>query len=240
LTYEPRTYRDQIKDKDLTSFTVVYRETDLHIRALKNLEPEALQSIKSCRAPLERYIETHPLFLYTLEPLEVEPDAPAIVKEMADAARIAGVGPMAAVAGAIAEAVGKELIPYSAEVIVENGGDIFLKSSKVRHIGIYAGDSPFTGKITLEIQQEETPLGICTSSKTVGPSLSLGTTDAAIVLARSAAIADAVATAIGNAVKTADDIDGVIKKSLKYKGVKGVIVIKGDKIGIKGNIKLIS
>ena len=162
-----------------------------------------------------------------------------IVKEMADAARIAGVGPMAAVAGAVAESVGKVLLKYSDEVIVENGGDIFIKSSKVRRIGIYAGDSPFTGKIAIEIQPEETPLGICTSSKTVGPSLSLGTADAAIVMAPSTALADAVATAIGNSVKSAEDINQVIEDSVKYKGVTGVIVIKGDKIGIKGNVKLV-
>jgi ApbE superfamily uncharacterized protein (UPF0280 family) len=99
------------------------------------------------------------------------------VREMADATREVGVGPMAAVAGAIAESVGKELLPYSDEVIVENGGDIFLKTSKERFIGVYAGKSKFTKKIAFSILPDETPLGVCTSSGTVGHSLSFGYAD---------------------------------------------------------------
>ena len=116
--YTPRTYRNWIKEKDLVSFTAVVKETDLHIRALKNLESLALKSIEKHRRPLEDYIGSYPLFLHSLEPFPVEDTAPAIVKEMAKAAQIAGVGPMAAVAGVIAEAVGRDLLEYSPEIIV--------------------------------------------------------------------------------------------------------------------------
>jgi len=158
---------------------------------------------------------------------------------MSNAATIAGVGPMAAVAGAIAEAVGKDLLAYSPEIIVENGGDIFIKSLKKRYIGIYAGSSPFTGKIALEIEAENSPLGICTSSGTVGPSLSLGAADAVITLAPSAALADAAATAIGNRIMAVTDIDKEIEQGGSNYGLMGLVIIKDDRIGLWGRVKLV-
>jgi uncharacterized protein len=239
--YQPRFYRQWIRNSWLTSFSVSVKETDLHIQAQTNLESEALLSIEKHRKPLEDYIKDHPLFLYALEPVEVEHDAPAIVKEMEEAARIAGVGPMAAVAGAIAEAVGRDLLHFSPQVIVENGGDIFAKVAEKKLVGIYAGDkSQFTGKLAFEIDPLDTPAGICTSSGTVGPSLSLGTSDAIIVLAQSAALADAVATAVGNRIHESGDIENEINSAgLRY-GISGLIIIKEDKIGFWGNIKLVA
>ena len=236
--YEPRVYRHWVKDKDLVSFNVVVKETDLYIRASSDLEPEALKLVMKYRNMLERYIEQHPSFLTSLEPVAVADDAPAIVSEMAEAARKAGVGPMAAVAGAIAEFVGRELLALSPEVIIENGGDIYIKSLKKRLIGIYAGQSPLTGKIALEINGEETPLGICTSSGTVGHSLSFGKADAAIVLSRSATLADAAATAIGNIIVQPGDIPLGIELARSIDGVSGVIIIKDDKMGLWGEVKI--
>lgn len=238
--YQPRTYRCWIKDDDLVAFGVTVKETDLYIRASSNLEAEATEAIIKCRTPLEEYIKSHPLFIHSLEPFSVEEDAPFIVRDMAQAASVAGVGPMAAVAGAIAEAVGKDLLAHTIEVIVENGGDIFMKILRPRLIGVYAGESPFTGKIALEIRPEETPLGVCTSSGTVGHSLSLGAADAVIVLSSSTALADAVATAIGNRVSTADDIDVAIGQAQAINGLAGVVVIKEDRMGMWGNVKLVS
>ena len=237
--YEPRTYRHWIKDSDLVSFNVVAKQTDLYIRARRNLRSKALTSLLKHRAPLEKYIEHHPLFLTTLEPYQAEEDAPAIVKEMAKASQIAGVGPMAAVAGAIAEAVGRDLLPLSPEVIVENGGDIFLRILQKRMVGIYAGQSPFTGKIALEITPEETPLGICTSSASIGHSLSLGSADAVTATSSSAPIADAIATAIGNMVKDTEDIPEAMEKAQKIKGLQGIVIIKGNKIGIWGKVTIV-
>jgi uncharacterized protein len=236
--YEPRTYRDWVSDKNLVSFSVVVKETDLHIRARRDLTTKALEATRQCRNELESYIKSHPVFLTTLKPFDVEQDAPPIVKEMADAAREAGVGPMAAVAGAIADRVGRELLPYSDEVIVENGGDIFLKTSKERFIGIYAGESKFTKKIAFSILPEETPLGVCTSSGTVGHSLSFGYADAVIVFSPSTCLADAAATAIGNKVRIAEDIPEALEFAQSLKGLKGVAVIKGDNMGLWGQIKL--
>jgi len=237
--YQPRFYRDWIRDKDLFSFNVVVKETDLYVRARRNLKRKTLKAASKYRALLEKYIERHPEFLTALEPIGVGEDAPQIVKAMAEAAKEAGVGPMASVAGAIAEYVGKELLPFSSEVIVENGGDIFLKTLKRRMIGIYAGESSFTGKITLEIQPEETPLGICTSSGTVGHSLSFGRADACIVLSPSTPLADAAATAIGNLTVEASDIPRGIDFAKGVEGIKGIVIIKDDQIGIWGEVEIL-
>ncbi len=203
---EPRTYRYWVESKDLIPFKVIVKESDLYILALTNLQRKAYRLVVKYRSILEKYIEQHPIFLTSLEPIPVDEDAPHIVKVMAEAGEKAGVGPMAAVAGAIADFVGTELSAFSPEVIIENGGDIYLKSSRKRVVGIYAGKSPLTGKVGLEINGEDTPIGISTSSGTVGHSLSFGKADAATVIAGSATLSDAVATAIGNLVKAPADI----------------------------------
>jgi hypothetical protein len=237
--YQPRTYRHWVKDKELVAFNVVVEETDLYIRAHSDLKRKAQRLVVKYRQQLESYIERHPAFLTSLEPLAVGSDAPHIVAEMAEAAKKAGVGPMAAVAGAIAEFVGKELLDSSPEVIVENGGDIYLKSSTDRIIGIYASQSPLTGKVGLEVRGKDTPIGICTSSGTVGHSLSFGQADAVIALSRSTALADAAATAIGNAIESADDIPRAIERAISIKGLNGIIIIKDDKIGFWGKVKVL-
>jgi ApbE superfamily uncharacterized protein (UPF0280 family) len=238
--YEPRFYRDWSQDNDLISFTVAVKESDLYVRATRNLSRKALRVLLKHRTALEEYIQRQPAFLTSLEPLTIGQDAPLIVKTMAEAAAKAGVGPMAAVAGAIAEYVGRELLPSSREVIVENGGDIFLKTQKTRSIGIYAGDSSsFTGKLALRIEPEETPLGVCTSAGTVGHSVSFGKCDAAILLSPSASLADAVATAVGNLIRSADDIPRGIDFAKGVAGIKGVVVIKDDRIGVWGDVRLV-
>jgi ApbE superfamily uncharacterized protein (UPF0280 family) len=121
---------------------------------------------------------------------------------------------------------------------VENGGDIFLKVNSRRQIGIYAGESAFTGKLAIEVEPWQTPLGVCTSSGTVGPSLSLGLADAAIILSPSAALADAAATAVGNVVKSEQDIDAAIGRGKQIEGITGIMVIVGGKMGAWGDIRL--
>ncbi len=236
--HQPRYYRQWTQNSDLVSFSAVVKQTDLYIQAQRSLRDKAIKSILKHRVPLEQYIMHHPLFLTTLEPYQVDEDAPAIVMEMAEASQTAGVGPMAAVAGAIAEAVGRDLLAFSPEVIVENGGDVFLRILKMRLVGVYAGQSPFTGKIALEVKPNETPLGICTSSASVGHSLSLGTADAVIALSPSAAFADAIATAIGNMVRDTDDISKAIHRARSIEQLRGIVVIKGDRIGVWGKVKI--
>jgi ApbE superfamily uncharacterized protein (UPF0280 family) len=235
---ESRTYRHWVKGTDLVSFNVAVKETDLYIRAATNLRRRALRLVLKYRDMLERYIERHPSFLTSLQPIPISEDAPQIVESMLHAAQAVGVGPMAAVAGAIAECVGDELLPFSAEIIVENGGDIYLKSLKERVVGIYAGKSPLTGRIGLVVRGEDTPLGICTSSGTVGHSLSYGQADAVVVLAKSATLADAAATAIGNLIVNANDIQRGIEFAEGIDGLSGVLIIKDADAGLWGKIEL--
>ena len=236
--YEPRTYRHWIKGQDLISFKVAVKETDLYIRASTNLKRKALKLVLKYRNTLERYIERHPSFLTSLEPFSAADDAPDIVKSMSESASKVGVGPMASVAGAIAEFVGNELSAFSPEIIIENGGDIFLKSLKKRLIGIYAGKSPLSDKIGLEINGQDTPLGVCSSSGTVGHSLSYGKADAVIVLSKSATLADAAATAIGNLIVESSDIPKGIEFAKAIEGLLGIIIIKDDKMGLWGKVKI--
>jgi hypothetical protein len=238
--YQPRYYRDWSKDRDLVSFNVMVKETDLYIRARRHLKDKALEIVQRQRSLLENYIARHPGFAAALDPFPVGDDAPAIARAMAEAAEKANVGPMAAVAGAFAEFVGLDLLKYSPEVIVENGGDIFLKSTKSRLVGVYAGeDSPLTGRVALKIEPLDTPLGVCTSSGTVGHSLSFGKADAVVVLSRSTALADAAATAIGNIVKAETDVQKALDFARSVKGLVGAAVIINDKMGVWGKINLI-
>jgi ApbE superfamily uncharacterized protein (UPF0280 family) len=157
---------------------------------------------------------------------------------MMEAGQKAGVGPMAAVAGAVAEYVGRELLDFSPEIIVENGGDIFLSIDRPRTVGIYAGGSPLTGKLGLEISPRDTPLGVCTSSGTVGHSLSFGKADAVVVLAASVSLADAAATAVGNRVINPDDVQSAIDFAGRIEGLKGLVIIIGKNVGAWGDVKL--
>lgn len=157
---------------------------------------------------------------------------------MCSAANKAGTGPMSAVAGALAEAVGFFLLDSIPEVIVENGGDIFLKVLNTVHVGVYAGKSPLHGRLALKIDPGTTPLGVCTSSGTVGPSLSFGRADAAVVISPSTALADAVATALGNRVNDKSDLEKALEFVRSIEGVSGAVVIAGESVAACGNIEL--
>ena len=230
IEYKERKYRNLIEGKDLTSFQVKEAESDLYIRANQELSFYTRQMLSKFRGQIENYINSHPLFKSTLLPYSQDKKAPEIIKSMIRTTALCGVGPMAAVAGAIAEFVGKELLNYSSEVIVENGGDIFIKSNKVRKVSIFAGRSSFSQRIILKIKTKENYIGICTSSGTVGPSLSFGQADAVTVISDSVLLADAAATAVGNIIKTRKVIEQGLIYAQKIKGINGVVIIKDDKM----------
>jgi len=160
------------------------------------------------------------------------------VIEMVRAANSAGVGPMAAVAGVVAEKVGHFLLEEAEEVIVENGGDLFLKVNEPVSVGVFAGASSLSGRLALQIDPGQTPLGVCTSSGTVGPSFSFGRADAAVALSPSAALADAAATALGNRVRSEEDLEQAIAYASQVEGLTGALLIIGDKIAAWGNLTL--
>ncbi|MBS3910204.1 MAG: UPF0280 family protein [Actinobacteria bacterium] len=229
--YEPRFYRDQMAAGGLVPFEVRVEETDLLICATDDLSATAHELVVYYRALIEEFIERFPVFKTSFTPVEVPANAPDIVQSMADAAKAAGVGPMAAVAGAISEYVGRALLEHADEVIVENGGDIFIKSNKDRKMGIYAGESPLSNRLAVSVKAEDTPLGICTSSGSVGHSISFGRADAAVVFSADVALADAVATRVGNMVRTKEDIGRAIDFAQTVPGVEGVIIVIGDGLG---------
>jgi hypothetical protein len=236
---QPRTYRRQIISRDLVSFTVRVKETDLFILAEKPLEQFALDSVLRHRGYLERFIQRHPDFATSLSPWMIREPMPGVVADMVSAALKAGVGPMAAVAGALAQRVGQDLLAHSRQVIVENGGDVFVKVDAPVTVGIFAGSSPLSLRIGIRVDAENTPQAVCTSSGTVGHSLSLGKADAVCVCSPDCALADAAATAIGNRVANAGDIPRGIEFGKGIGGVQGLLVVAGERMGAWGQLELV-
>lgn len=209
------------------------------IQADRFLETEAREQVLDCRGHIEGFIRRHPDFAATLMPWP-EPDfAPPIVRRMIQAGKAAGVGPMAAVAGAIAEAVGRRLLHDSRQVVVENGGDIFIKTDKTVIAGLYAGGSPLSMKIGIRLSASQNGTGVCTSSGTVGHSRSAGKTDAVCVISESCALADAAATAIGNRITDPDQIESGIAFGRQIAGVSGIVVVVGRHMAAWGALELV-
>lgn len=240
LSYSDRTYR-LMEQSGLISSYVTMKETDLHILAPIQVENEALRLVAAVRQQIEAYIRTHPLFVESLRPLPFDHNAPHVIQEMLTAADVAGVGPMAAIAGVIAEAVGQGLIETGVEdLIVENGGDIFIHRKQESVVAIYAGSSPLSNKVGIQISPETMPCGICCSSGSIGHSLSLGKADAVVVKAGSTPLADAVATRIGNEVKEkTGSIEKALQVSQEMQGISGAVVIQGKQLGAWGDIELV-
>lgn len=242
---EQRIYRNQFSQQRFRSLMVNYKETDLWI----GVDPESfreemreaiLTKVIAFRTEMEAYLLTDPVFGRTFEPHVVKPNAPEIVNRMAEAARCAGVGPMASVAGAFAEMVGQHLMQQFEiqELVVENGGDIFLKIERNLLMSVYAGNSPLSEKIGIEIPVSESPLGVCTSAGTVGPSVSLGKTDATMIICRNTALADAFATGFGNLVQNPEDVQWVTQQTERFPEILSAVIICHDKIGIRGQFEM--
>lgn len=237
--YKERNYRKRVNARDLVSFRVAVQETDLWVSADRSLEEETRDLILVHRHQLERYIQSHPDFLTTLQPYPTDPYAPSLVKEMIEVTRVIGVGPMASVAGAIAQYVARGLQQWTDQVIVENGGDIFLKANRPVTVSIFAGESPLSGKIGVMIPSEKMPMGICSSSATVGHSLSMGVADLVCLLSSSAVLADGAATALGNRIKSKNELENIASWVDQMKGISGGLVIVGDKMATWGEIELV-
>ncbi len=187
------------------------------------------------RTILEDYIVRQPDFKTSLAPLRPLVDAPEIAVRMCSAGMDVGVGPMAAVAGAIAQYAAEAAINAGEkDVIVENGGDIFTAVSSPLSIGIHAGpNSPFNG-LAFRVEAEDTPLAICSSSGTMGHSMSMGACDLATVVAKDAALADAAATLAANLVTMPEDLEPTAARIVAISGVLGVLLIKSDRMAIQG------
>lgn len=254
--YEIRDYRKQFNKERFAGFTITRKESNLWIginpealnfpeaspkgNILEKIKTVSAEKVKELRNKFDEYIRKEPKFVNSLTPFKPSDYAPPEAKEMAVAAAIAKIGPMAAVAGLFARETGKILLQNFSlrELIVENGGDIFAMIDKELVLSIFAGESPLSGKVGLVIPAGTGEIGICTSSGTVGPSLSFGKADAVSVVSRDVLLADAFATALCNKVKVPDDIEKVLEVSKSYPEIISVVIICKDKIGVQGKYKI--
>lgn len=239
--YEERTYRARHQGAGAVHFNVVVEETDLWIAADWDLADRVCVWVREYRQQITDADTLLPGFIRSLEPLPGSSETPLIAR-MLKAGALAGVGPMAAVAGGISQAVGEKLraAGLSRNLCVENGGDIYMDSDADRVIQIYAGNSSLSDKVGLRIRSDQFPLGICTSAGTVGHSLSFGKADAAVVLASDAALADAVATAAGNRLKAPEDMAATLDFIRSVPGILGCVLVIGDHLGAWGDIELVN
>lgn len=197
----------------------------------------AKESIRQSRRELEVYIKENPKFLYTLKPYPA-PEKPLVAKLMAQASQVAGVGPMAAVAGVIADLAVEEMKRVGCEVtVVENGGEISAASNVPVDVAVAAGNEPLSKRFGFRLT--EFPIGVATSSGRFSHALSFGDAEAATIFCKNAGLADAAATAVGNVVKGLDSVSGIkagINRGMSIEGVDGVLIIFKGKVGMAGKI----
>lgn len=238
--YRARTYRQRTSARGLVSFRVAIKETDLWVSADRSLEKETTDLILRYRHQLEAYINGHPGFMTTLQPYPEDPYAAPMVREMISITRKIGVGPMASVAGAIAQFVGRDLLEFTDQVIVENGGDIFLKLGREVNVALFAGDSSLSEKIGLKIPVSRMPMGVCSSSGTVGHSLSMGGADVVCLLSPSAVLADGAATALCNRVRSKKDLERLAEWAGRIEGILGGVAVLGNSMATWGDVELVA
>lgn len=227
-----------MKANNLFKQTFQFKETNCTLISDSEYSIErAIASIKHHRRQLEIYIRENPKFLYALSPVHVE-NGPKIVKLMAEYTEKANVGPMAAVAGVLADlAVEEMLLAGSKVAVVENGGEVSAVSNKPMDVVLLAGDHALSRRFGFRLT--EFPTGLATSSGLYSHALSFGEAEAVTIFAVNAGLADAVATAIGNLIKGENYREVVkkgIQKAISIDGVKGALIIYRDFVGFSGQV----
>ena len=240
-----RTYREALRPADgETAFQVVVEQTDLFIVAARDLSGPAADLAREARAAVKNAIALYPGFAESLSPVPLPERCPEIVRRMIEGARLCGVGPMAAVAGAVAQHVGEGLAGESPEILVENGGDVFLASARERVVALLA--EPESGaRLGVRLPAGGFPCGLCASSGRIGHSLSLGSGDLVAVLADTAPLADAAATALANLLRRKADLtrvtDGAKRLSDETGGrIRGVFAQMDDGLAAWGEMELVA
>ena len=240
-TYSTRFYRELSHPREGAVFQICEGESDLWIHTDVNREETARHALSVVRKSLINYMKRDPTFEGALAPLNPLSPCPEPVFEMIRASSVAGVGPMAGVAGMIAQYVGRALVAESAShVLVENGGDLFIyRPRDTTTIGLFAGETPLSLKVGVKIPPSKKPVGIATSSGTVGPSLSFGKADAVCAISWDATLADAAATAIANRIRTSEDLEDALVWGSSLEGVMGIVAILGSTLAAWGSVELI-
>lgn len=243
MEYVERRYRSRM-GRDAVVFTVSHRESDLWVAVDRGdaavMAARTERFLHELRGRLDRYLDRDPAYLRALVPCLPRPDAPPLLHEMAVAAATAGIGPMSAVAGAFARETGRMLRREFGvgEVVVENGGDIYADVHRPLDVALFAGESPLSERVGLHILGGAFPLGICTSSGTVGPSLSFGRADAVMIVCRDVLLADSYATAWANRVRTEEDTGSVVERACRVPEILGAMAVKGERLAVGGTFEL--
>lgn len=237
--YQQRFYRKEFS-KGWHTYEVSIKETDIFVESIDPLDKTKIyQSVEKYRKELEDYIEVNPEFQHRLSSFSLKSPSSSMIKEMVEKTSLLDVGPMASVAGAIAEYVGKGLSYFSSQLIVENGGDIFIKKRGSVLLGMYAGENSFINDYAISLENNSSYLGVCSSSSFLGHSLSLGNLDLACVVSNSVIFADALATKLANMVNDDEDIEKALEFSKKFDYTQAVLLVRKEKVGIWGQIKLV-
>ena len=245
MEYRERSYRSRFSNDERRWFCVKFLESDLWIGVdngsySASMEADTYAMLVDLRRSMDAYLLIDPQYKTTLTPYDAGLEAPEILKSMSGVSHKTGIGPMSAVAGAVALKVAGFLKSrYDVnEVIVENGGDIYAQASTDMDISVFAGQSPLSEKIGLHIPAGSFPLGICTSSGTVGPSLSLGRADAVMIVCKDVMLADSYATAMANCIQSINDLQPVIDRISNTPDILGAIAVKDDRMAICGQFEL--
>ena len=245
MEYKERSYRSRFSNDERRWFCVKFLESDLWIGVdngsySASMEADVYAMLVELRRSMDAYLLMDPAYKTALTPYDAGLEAPAILKEMSKVSHKTGIGPMSAVAGAVALRVANFIKQQYGvnEVIVENGGDIYAEAHSDMDIAVFAGQSPLSEKIGLHIPAADFPLGICTSSGTVGPSLSLGRADAVMIVCRDVLLADSYATAMANRIRTVNDLQPVIDRIQNNPDILGSIAVKDDRLAICGQFEL--
>lgn len=243
--YQARTYRETMSLFRLPSFTIAVGESDLWIgygpscTDSKELVLEAARLLRRLRSEILAYPD--PEFLTSYVPLKQSADeASPCILGMLRSAKLSGTGPMASVAGAIAQEVGSHLKKKFSleEIVVENGGDLYLDVLKPLPVTLYAGNNSLSGKVSIVVEPKHCPLGVCTSSAKVGHSHSFGKADAVMVASRDAALADAYATAFCNMVKSEADVERVSRLMNDKEEILSSLVLLDTKLALCGQLEV--
>ncbi len=243
ISYSIRSYRAQTGNADEKAFQAQLEESDLWIVCLKNtpadLPEQVLRYLGDLRASLKGWMNIDPQFGPSLTPLPQRPEAPEIAQRMLRAGAAMRVGPMAAVAGAVAQAVCERFAQYSSEFVVENGGDIFMRSTRERRVALLPDPSSGSA-IGLKFRADMFPLAVCSSSSTIGHSLSFGKGELVTVVGKDAALADAAATRYCNLLQGPKDIEKILEMARKNPMVTGVFAQCGEQMGLWGDMELVA
>ena len=245
MEYTERSYRSRFSNDERRWFCVKFLESDLWIGVdsgsySASMEADTYAMLVELRRSMDAYLLMDPAYKTALVPYDAGLEAPDILKEMSLVSHKTGIGPMSAVAGAVAVRVAEYIKSKFGvkEIVVENGGDIYVETHSDMDISVFAGQSPLSEKIGLHIPTADFPLGICTSSGTVGPSLSLGRADAVMIVCKDVLLADSYATAMANRIKTVNDLQPVIDRIQNIPDILGAIVVKDDRMAICGQYEL--